>query len=176
MSNNSRQELIINKNFFLALIAAICVLFLTTVSLSVYIGVSKKDKAPKVDETTTVEETTAAPLTDIYGSTVYTPPVSGTEVAPTAAAPVAGPQAGTYIVSTDSDNLNMRSGPSSDTNILTTIPKGSMVTVTVVNGNWGSISYGGYTGWVSMKYLTPYVVPASATAAATSAIITNPAQ
>lgn len=61
----------------------------------------------------------------------------------------------TYIVNTNSQSLNMLSGPSTGYSIITSIPKGTQVNVIEYNsGNgWSKIEYGGRTGYVSTQYL-----------------------
>ena len=61
-----------------------------------------------------------------------------------------------YIVTTNSDPLNMRSSASSSSSLVTRIPKGSEVTVIKVNssGSWGYVNWNGTTGYCSMQYLT----------------------
>ena len=74
--------------------------------------------------------------------------VSAPAASTTAAAATAG---ATYKTTA---NLNIRSGNSTSTSILTSIPKGTSVTVTEVKNNWGKTSYGGKTGWISLDYAT----------------------
>ena len=64
-------------------------------------------------------------------------------------------QAGTYIVSTNSDSLNVRAEASADARLLGTIPKGGEVTVTESVDGWAKINFGEISGWVSTKYLSP---------------------
>lgn len=65
-------------------------------------------------------------------------------------------------------NLNLRSGNSTSTSILTSIPKGTSVTVTQTSGNWGKTTYSGKTGWICLDYAskTGNATSASATTAA----------
>lgn len=51
-------------------------------------------------------------------------------------------------------NLNVREGRGTNYKILTTMPKGTQVSVTEISGGWGKVSYNGKTGYSSMKYLT----------------------
>ncbi len=53
---------------------------------------------------------------------------------------------------TTTDNLRLRSGPSTDTDSLTVIPKGTVLTVTDIEGVWGKTAYSGYEGWVYLQY------------------------
>lgn len=51
-------------------------------------------------------------------------------------------------------SLRMRSGPGTSNSILTSIPFGTVLTITDVSGNWGKTTYGGKTGWVSLDYIS----------------------
>ena len=62
--------------------------------------------------------------------------------------------AGTYVVNTVSSPLNLRSAPDTSSTILTTIPKGSTVTVVSSDGTWAYCYYGSYRGYCSMEYLS----------------------
>ncbi|MDE6833785.1 MAG: fibronectin type III domain-containing protein [Ruminococcus sp.] len=62
--------------------------------------------------------------------------------------------AGTYIVSTNSSNLVMRSEHSTNGSVITSIPKGTEVTVTKADGNWAHVNWNGNSGYCSMSYLT----------------------
>ncbi|MCR5636098.1 MAG: SH3 domain-containing protein [Clostridiales bacterium] len=61
---------------------------------------------------------------------------------------------GTYRVTTQGGNLNLRSSPSSSAAAPTTVPNGTLVVVTEFSNGFGKTTYGGYTGWMSMDYLT----------------------
>ena len=52
------------------------------------------------------------------------------------------------------DNLRIRSGRGTSYKTLTTIPKGTTVTVSDIQNNWGKVTYGGKTGYSSMKYMS----------------------
>lgn len=52
------------------------------------------------------------------------------------------------------DNLRIRSGRGTNYKTLTTIPKGTTVTVSDIKDNWGKVTYKGHTGYSSMKYMT----------------------
>ncbi|MBP0966561.1 MAG: amidase domain-containing protein, partial [Oscillospiraceae bacterium] len=60
----------------------------------------------------------------------------------------------TYIVSTQSDNLNMRSAPSASGSVIASIPRGTEVFVVRTADNWGEVQWNGKTGYCSMDYLT----------------------
>ena len=51
-------------------------------------------------------------------------------------------------------NLNIRTGRGTNYKILTTIPKGTEVSVSEISGGWGKVSYKGHTGYSAMKYLS----------------------
>lgn len=59
--------------------------------------------------------------------------------------------AGTYSVTASA--LNLRSGPSTDSSKVGTIPGGTLVEVTSANGKWAAVSYNGVSGYCSMDYL-----------------------
>lgn len=52
------------------------------------------------------------------------------------------------------DNLRIRKGRGTNYATLTTIPKGTTVTVSDIKDNWGKVTYKGKTGYSSMKYMT----------------------
>ncbi len=60
---------------------------------------------------------------------------------------------GAYQVS-DAAGLNIRSGPSADTDKLGAIPYRETVTVTQVEGNFGRTVYRGIEGWICLDYAT----------------------
>ena len=51
-------------------------------------------------------------------------------------------------------NLNIRNGRGTNHKILTTMPKGTEVSVSEISGGWGKVSYKGHTGYSAMKYLS----------------------
>ena len=54
-----------------------------------------------------------------------------------------------------SANLNMRMGPGTNYQVLTTVPKGTIVTIDEdCNCQWVPIEYNGEVGYISTKYLT----------------------
>lgn len=70
---------------------------------------------------------------------------------------------GNYTITTNSDPLNIRDGAgSADTNVIGQIPKGTVVNITTIYGDWGYTTYNGVSGWVSLAYCTyhsAYVAP-----------------
>ncbi len=59
----------------------------------------------------------------------------------------------TATVATMGSNLNIRSGPSTTSAIIGSIPNGSEVTVFSVDNGWAVISYNSVTGYVKAEYL-----------------------
>ncbi len=66
--------------------------------------------------------------------------------------------AGTYICTTESTSLRIRSGHGTSYSQLGSIPRGAEVTVTKASGtgdsDWAHVTYDGISGYVSMAYLT----------------------
>lgn len=59
------------------------------------------------------------------------------------------------MVTTNSSNLNVRSAPNISANIVTTIPKGTVITeVFDYNSSWARVTYNGQTGYCSSQYLS----------------------
>ena len=101
-----------------------------------------KDYKPVSTTTTTTAPTTKPTTTTIVPTT--TPPITGD---------------GTVAFSATAkttDNLNVRSGPSTSYSRLGTLSKGSAVTITgrLPDKSWYKINYGGKNGYVSGTYLT----------------------
>lgn len=59
----------------------------------------------------------------------------------------------TAIVNTQEGSLNLRSKATLGSNVLTTIPKGTIVNVVAVGDNWSAVRYAGYDGYVMTQYL-----------------------
>nr|DAO30467.1 MAG TPA: SH3 domain protein [Caudoviricetes sp.] len=55
---------------------------------------------------------------------------------------------------TTASALNLRSGAGTSTPVIGSIPKGTSVTITQQSNGWGKTTYGGKTGWISMKYVS----------------------
>lgn len=74
-----------------------------------------------------------------------------------------------YVVTTDA--LNVRRTRNATSQVLTTIPKGTKIYVgyvmyqdnsTTPKGDlWGGVTYNGATGFINLRYVTPYVAPVS---------------
>ncbi|MCR5636471.1 MAG: SH3 domain-containing protein [Clostridiales bacterium] len=62
---------------------------------------------------------------------------------------------GDYKVTTNGGNLILRAEPSASAKQLDLIPNGTLLKITEVKNGYGKTVYNGYTGWVSMSYLTP---------------------
>lgn len=52
-------------------------------------------------------------------------------------------------------SLNLRSGPSTEHDIVTALPRGASVEVIAFDGGWANISVDGKVGWVSSTYIAP---------------------
>lgn len=59
----------------------------------------------------------------------------------------------TAVINTKNDPLNLRSSPSTDSSIVTEIPKGTTVTVIDYYSDWCYIQWNDYTGYASTEYL-----------------------
>ena len=64
----------------------------------------------------------------------------------------------TGIVSTQSDNLNLRNKPLGSK--IDSIPKGTMLAITAKDGDWYQTTYNGTIGWVSTQYIKEVNTPA----------------
>ncbi len=54
------------------------------------------------------------------------------------------------------DNLNLRSGPSTDSESLAVMSRGDIIEITELDGYWGKTEYNGKTGWLFLPYTTFY--------------------
>jgi N-acetylmuramoyl-L-alanine amidase len=63
---------------------------------------------------------------------------------------------------TASGGLNLRTGPSTASEILTTIPEGARVSLTEVGSEWHKVAYRGAIGWIYGEYVS--VLPVSSDA------------
>jgi len=66
--------------------------------------------------------------------------------------------------------LNLRKGAGLDYDVITTINRNEKVDVTAECGDWATVKYKGYVGWVSMTYLEKYVEPAIETTTAVTTV------
>lgn len=58
------------------------------------------------------------------------------------------------VVTTDGSNLNIRSYPSVNAQIIGSIPNRADVTVLGQTGNWYVVNYGGVTGYAAADYIS----------------------
>jgi len=61
---------------------------------------------------------------------------------------------GVYKIATESTSLNVREGAGTSYAKAGTISKGATVTVTAIDGDWGYITHGSVSGWISLEYTT----------------------
>lgn len=132
-------ELIKNNKRFAAIIAAAVLVVAAVMGIiCASCSASKKNEEPSTNEPNSV----AAVVTTAAQDT--TPKANGQ---------------GKYKVTLDNSvSLNLRlvpSATSSDTKVIATIPKNTELDVMFVYNNWGFVEYDGFSGWVSMEYLTP---------------------
>ncbi len=61
-----------------------------------------------------------------------------------------------YVYTSNGKSLNLRDYPSTDGNVIATIPFGAKVTVDTgfVGSSWSSVQYKGYSGYCMSRYLT----------------------
>lgn len=57
---------------------------------------------------------------------------------------------------TTASALNFRSEPTTSSTSFCKIPLGTIITITSIKGDWGSLEYNGKTGWVHLDYVVPY--------------------
>ena len=100
-------------------------------------------------------------------------PAASATATPTAAPVVTSvPDGGnTAYVTTSGGSLNLRAAAQSNAKVLTTIPNGTLLTVTARGVSWCAVNYRGYAGYVMTSFLTftgtpqptvtPTLVPAS---------------
>ncbi len=65
--------------------------------------------------------------------------------------PVDASKTGSYTVS--ASKLALRKEPNTKSKRLAKLPRGTVVYVSRLNGDWGYVSYNGQSGWVAIKYL-----------------------
>lgn len=78
-------------------------------------------------------------------------------------ATVADATIGAGVVDTEDSSLRMRSGPSTDSSILCSIPDNTVVQIIGINNGWYKITYNGQTGYVSSNYVSLRTVEAAST-------------
>lgn len=82
-------------------------------------------------------------------------------------------QAG-HIVSRFGSRINLRSGPSTDAAILTSLPTGASVSILLPGKNWHKITSGGYTGYIASQYVASGAASTTPSAGAVTAVVSNP--
>lgn len=92
------------------------------------------------EKTATAAESTVAAETDVAETTAAT----------TVSVTATGKQC---VVNTNQDNLRMRKEPNLEAEVLTSIPKGTVLTVAEESEGWSRVTYNGQTGWVKSDYL-----------------------
>lgn len=73
-------------------------------------------------------------------------------------APTGSGSSTTYIGVVRASRLNMRSARSTSSSVITQIPNGAEVVVTGSDGEWCSVKYNSYAGYVAARYLEIYRV------------------
>lgn len=68
--------------------------------------------------------------------------------------PVATEKQGNYFVTASS--LRIRKAPKTSAGVVGTVKKGTIVTISKLNGDWGYLSAGATQGWIALKYLSHY--------------------
>lgn len=61
---------------------------------------------------------------------------------------------GRYMITASA--LNFRTEPTTASQVICTIPLGTIVTITNISSEWGKISYKGKDGWINLQYVVPY--------------------
>ena len=56
----------------------------------------------------------------------------------------------TGLVKINTEVLNVRSGPSTNYKVVTTVKRGEVYTIVQTQGNWGKLKSG--AGWLNLKY------------------------
>lgn len=59
----------------------------------------------------------------------------------------------TNLYETTASSLILRSGPGTNYSRITSMPKGTRLTISSTSGNWAKVTYNGRTGWASRTYL-----------------------
>lgn len=97
----------------------------------------------------------ALSLSAVPGINSVVPFVPVSESVTVSAASVAA--VGEYRVTTSTDPLSFRKGPSTSSTRIDLIPKGTLIKSNgTVSGNWLKVYYGGQWGWVSRTYVKYY--------------------
>lgn len=67
--------------------------------------------------------------------------------------PASTPTNGVMYEVTPNDGLNVREGRGTNYKVLTTMPKGTKVSVTDISKSWGKVTYNNITGYCNVQYL-----------------------
>ena len=152
-----------NNRVMIAIIAVMAVIVVALATVLVVLLVRGRTNKPADNPVPAVTEDVVAQttvpsvsVTDSSGGTLATVPGSSALVPGTSS--VSGViQPGAYRVTTQRDDLNIRSGPGSSYEVIGRIPKDTQVNVSAVNGEWAYVTYNGVSGWCSAAYLTKVV-------------------
>lgn len=109
-------------------------------------------------------------LTRAAETTAATTEITTTAI--TAAETFSEALAGEYVVSASGFALNMRAQASISADVVTTIPDGTVITVTAAGSEWAAVTWNGQSGYCSMQYLTK-TAETEAAATTTSASTTT---
>ena len=156
------------KNRVLTIVLIVLIVLIIGAAIALTVSLTSGKKADS-EETTTVqpreiteyaiETATEAPVTEAQLQPLE--PTTMPVVSPTQGSiSINNSQAGDSIdrncyltVQTEGGNLNMRSGPGSDYNIIAAIPNKTNLFVKECCSNWSLVEYNGKQGWVSTEYL-----------------------
>lgn len=86
-------------------------------------------------------------------SRTYFPKYYGTTGNVAATTVTAPASTGNYVVATSGSNLNVRSQPSANSEVVAKVTDGTRLNISQVSNGWGKVTIGGITGWVSMDYV-----------------------
>ena len=99
------------------------------------------------------EPAAKAPTTQepVQAPTAQTPAAPPPNTRPRVAAVHPGPAKSAAVIAT----VNLRSGPGTDQEVVTTIPAGSMVRITSCIGEWCAVTWNGSSGYAIARNLAP---------------------
>jgi uncharacterized protein YraI len=94
----------------------------------------------------------ATPMPPVQPPQVEAPQVAPSQIAPSQSLPPqAAPARPRPAIATA--NVNLRSGPGTDAEVITTIPGGSMVRITSCSGEWCAVTWNGREGYAIARNL-----------------------